>query len=138
MSSEGAATRKLESRSTSRACQDFGCGSLHLDILQDNIADAHQRSSCTNWAKGVERQFLGLGMGSPFTSTGIGALDSHGFMDRMGKKHCTVWAGLHESPRTAPSKGAKLFHIIVGLVGLAVSALSHTMTSPCPSLLLGL
>lgn len=83
-------------------------GSLHLDILQDNIADAHQRSSCTNWAKGVERQFLGLGMGSPFTSTGIGALDSHGFMDRMVKKHCTVWAGLHESPRTAPSNGAKL------------------------------
>ena len=57
-------------------------GSLHLDILQDNIADAWQPLVCANWAAGVDRQFKDLGMGSPFISAGVGALDSLGFMSK--------------------------------------------------------
>ena len=83
-------------------------GSLHLDILKDNIADAQQPLLCANWAAGVDRQFRDLGMGSPFTSSGIGALDSLGFMGRLAKRREQVWENLHVSPRTAPSKGAKL------------------------------
>ena len=39
---------------------------------------------------------------------GIGALDSHGFMDRLAGARQRTWDGLHVSPRAAPSKGAKL------------------------------
>ena len=47
-------------------------------------------------------------MGSPFISSGIGALDSLGFMSRSAKRREQVWESLHVSPRTAPFKGAKL------------------------------
>ena len=47
-------------------------GSLHLDILRDNTADARQPSMCANWAAGVDKQFRDLGMGSPFISSGFG------------------------------------------------------------------
>ena len=57
---------------------------------------------------GVDKQFRGLGMGSPFVFSGIGALDSLGFMSRSAKRRGQVWEDLHVSPRTAPSKGAKL------------------------------
>ena len=83
-------------------------GSLHLDILRDNIADAWQPLMCANWAAGVDKQFRVLGMGSPFISSGIGALDRLGFMSRSAKRHEQVWENLHVSPQTAPSKGAKL------------------------------
>ena len=33
-------------------------GSLHLDILQDNIADARQPLVCANWAAGCMRMFM--------------------------------------------------------------------------------
>ena len=83
-------------------------GSLHSDILRDNIADARQPLMCVDWAAGVDKQFRDLGMGSPFVSSGIGALDSLGFMSRSAKRCGQVWENLHVSPRTAPSKGAKL------------------------------
>ena len=47
-------------------------------------------------------------MGSPFISSGIGALDSLDFMSRSAKRCEQVWENLQVSPRTAPSKGAKL------------------------------
>ena len=50
----------------------------------------------------------GLGVGSPFIPSGIGALDSLGFMSRSAKRRQQVWENLHVSSRTTPSKGAKL------------------------------
>ena len=47
-------------------------------------------------------------MGSPFVSSGIGALDSLGSMSRSAKRREQVWESVHVPPRTAPSKGAKL------------------------------
>ena len=60
-------------------------GGLHLVILRDNIADARQPFMCANWAAGA-KQFRDLGMGSPFISSGMGALDSLGFMSRSAKR----------------------------------------------------
>ena len=85
--------------------------SLHLHILRDNIADAKDPLPCANWARGIQVKFAALGMASPFVSSGIGALGSHGFMDRLAGARQRTWDGLHVSPRAAPSKGAKLCNI---------------------------
>ena len=47
-------------------------------------------------------------MASPFSSSGIIALNSLGFQAKMNGQLCKIWNGLHVSPRTAPSKRAKL------------------------------
>ena len=59
--------------------------SFHLDIVQDDVADAGDPLPCSEWALGIEMQvaFLGApaGIASPFISSGIRALDyldSHG------------------------------------------------------------
>ena len=83
-------------------------GNLNLDNLQDNSADARQPLVCANWPARVDRQFRDPGMGSPFTSSEIGALDSLGFMGSLAKRHEQVWGNLHVSPQTARPKGAKL------------------------------
>ena len=82
--------------------------SLHLDILWDNVAGARGPLPCANWARGIEVKFAALGMASPFISSGIGALSSNSFVATMAEVRQQTWDGLHVSPRTAPSKGAKL------------------------------
>ena len=47
-------------------------------------------------------------MPSPFSSSGIVALNSLGVQANMEGQHRKVWDGLHVSPGTAPSKGANL------------------------------
>ena len=47
-------------------------------------------------------------MASPFSSSGIVGLNSLGFQANMKGQLSKVWNGLHVSPRTAPSKRAKL------------------------------
>ena len=83
-------------------------GSLHLDILKDNIADARQQSHCTNWAKGITKQFQDLGLRVPFTTSTISSINHLGFRDALTEKQQRLWDNVHESPRTAPSKGVKL------------------------------
>ena len=82
--------------------------SIHVDILKDNISAAQQHPMCGNWATGIVRQYASLGMPSPFSSSGIVALNSLGVQANMEGQHRKVWDGLHVSPRTAPSNGGKL------------------------------
>ena len=82
--------------------------SIHAEILRDNIADAQEHPSYGNWAGGIVKQYSRLGMVSPFSSSGITCLNSLGFQANMKGLLCRVWDGLHVSPRTAPSKRAKL------------------------------
>ena len=84
--------------------------SLHLDILKDTIQDAQQQSGCVNcqWAKGIAKQFQSLGLPSPFSTTGIESINGQEFRLALVQRQQRVWESVHESPRTAPSKGAKL------------------------------
>ena len=75
---------------------------------QAKLFAAQQHPRCGNWATGVMKQCAGLGMSSPFLSSGIIALSAPGFQANMEDQHRKVWDGLHVSPRLAPSKGAKL------------------------------
>ena len=53
-------------------------------------------------------QYSRPGMASPFSSSGITCLNSLGFQANMEGELKKVRGGLHVSPRTAPSKRAKL------------------------------
>ncbi len=83
-------------------------GSLHPDILSDNIHDALGNPRCCNWAAGVQKQFASLGVPSPFSGGRIRNVDHLAFRKAMLARDMSVWGGLHISPRGAPSKGAKL------------------------------
>ena len=83
-------------------------GSLHADILKDNIHDAEHSPLVANWAGGIRKQFADLGMASPFLGGVIGTVDVLAFRKAMLSKEMSVWQGLHMSPRVAPSPRAKL------------------------------
>ncbi len=83
-------------------------GSLHPDILSDNIHDALRNPGCCNWAAGVQKQFASLGVPSPFSGGRVRNVDHLAFRKAMLARDVSVWGGLHISPRGAPSKGAKL------------------------------
>ena len=80
--------------------------SLHAEILSDNILDAQQAPGFDNWAAGVHKQYTSLGMASPFLGGRIQFVDAFGFQRAMVDRENKVWAGLHISPRSAPSKKA--------------------------------
>ena len=86
------------------------CSSLlrAFQCISGNIVDAQEHPSYGNWAGGIVKQYSRLGMASPFSSSGITGLNSLGFQANMKGQLCRVWDGLHVSPRTAPSKRAKL------------------------------
>ena len=87
---------------------DMPPGSLHLDILKDKLADARAQPSCGHWASGVQAKYCALGLPSPSTVDGIGVPDGLEFRARVKDQQQQAWADLHVSPRTAPSRGAKL------------------------------
>ena len=107
--------------------------SVHRDILLDNIADAHDHPSCRNWANGIVAQYSLLGMASPFSSSGIVGLSSFKFHVNMQDRLRRVWDGCHVSPRTAPSKGAKLCTYFAWFFVPVSSLLSPTKRFPCQS-----
>ena len=83
-------------------------GSLHHEILRDNVLDAFARPSVGNWAAQVIRHFRSLGLPAPFAHDGTVSTDKSSFHTKLAGKHHEVWQGLHVSPRSAPSNGAKL------------------------------
>ncbi len=87
---------------------DLAGDALHAEILRDNVHDARVDPSCGNWAAGVDKMYSSLGMQSPFLGpAGVGAVDPYTFRKNMGDAYKRNWAGLHDSPRTAPSARAK-------------------------------
>ncbi len=87
---------------------DLAGDALHAEILRDNVHDARVDPSCGNWAAGVDKMYSSLGMQSPFLGpAGVGAVDPHTFRRNMGDAYKRNWAGLHDSPRAAPSVRAQ-------------------------------
>ena len=86
--------------------------SLHAQILSDNILDALQAPGFDNWAAGVHKQYTSLGMASPFLGGRIQFVDAFGIQRAMLDRENEVWAGLHISPRSAPSEEGKVLHIL--------------------------
>ncbi len=83
-------------------------GSLHPDILSDNIHDASGHPGFGNWAAGIQDQFGSLGMPSPFSGGRIRHVDHQAVCKAMPARDVSIWGGLHISPNGAPSRGAKL------------------------------
>ena len=61
-------------------------GSIHAEVLRDNIADAQEHPSFGNWAGDIIKQYRRLGMASPFLHRRVcrlchtGALGDEGHM----------------------------------------------------------
>ncbi len=68
-------------------------GSLHPDILSDNIHDALGNPGCCNWAAGIQKQFASLGVPSPFSGGRIRNVDHY-----SDHQHICFSQG-HASPR---------------------------------------
>ena len=82
------------------------------ETLQHVLTERHfnmcMLSSYGDWAGGIVKQYSRPGMASPFSSSCTTSLNSLGFQANMKGQLCRVWDALHVSPRTAPSKRAKL------------------------------
>ena len=82
--------------------------SIHVDILRDNISAAQQHPMCGNWAAGIVRQYAGLGMPSPFSSSGVVALNSLG-----GKRAAPQSLGWSACvPEACSVQGSQAVHIL--------------------------
>ena len=104
---------------------------IHVDIVKQNISAAQQRPMYGNWAACGVRQYAHLDMPSPFSSSGIVALNSLLVRGNMEGQHRKVWDGLHVSPRLAPSKGASCARTLHVCSARANRVLSCILTSPC-------
>ncbi len=69
-------------------------GSLHPDVLSDNIHDALGNPGCCNWAAGVQKQFASLGVPSPFSGGRIRNVDHLAFRKAMLARDMSVWGGV--------------------------------------------
>ena len=83
-------------------------GALHVDVLQDNVQDALGNRAAGNWAGHLVKHFHVLGLPLPFARDGSVCIDFNTYQNSARQHSSRVWEGLHVSPRTCPSKGAKL------------------------------
>ena len=65
-------------------------GSLHPDILSDNIHDALGNPGCCSWAAGVQKQFASLGVPSPCSGGRIRNVDHLAFCKAMLARDMSV------------------------------------------------
>ena len=70
------------------------------------MQDALAEPSSANWAAQVVKHVRSLGL--PVAHDGTVLIDKPSFRRHAAGKSHEVWQGLHASPRSAPSKGAKL------------------------------
>ena len=86
-------------------------GSLHRDILRDNVLDAFPKPAAGNWAAQVIKQFRSLGLPAPFAHDGTVSIDKSSFRAKLAGKHHEVWQGLHVSPAVCAFRGGKIVHV---------------------------
>ena len=68
------------------------------------MRDALGHVGAVNWS----HHFQSLGLSSPLSGDGAIVLDFAAYCQRAIDKRREVWDGVHLSPRTCPSRGAKL------------------------------
>ena len=83
--------------------------SIHVDILKDNISAAQQHARCGNWAAGVMKQYAGLGMPSPFPSSGMTALNTPGKHGGSAPQRVGWSAGVLKAGSV---QGSQIVHIL--------------------------
>ncbi len=106
-------------------------GSLHPDILSDNIHDALGNPGCCNWAAGVQKQFASLGVPSPFSGGRIRNVDHLAFRKAMLARDMSVWGGAVTFRLVVLPLGVPSFAPICGgLHGRTGSTQSPTMSCP--------
>ena len=75
--------------------------SIHAEIRRDNVADAQEHPSCSDWAGGIIRQYCRLGMAF-FPSSGITGLNSLRFQANMRGQLSKVWGWSACIPKNNP------------------------------------
>ena len=83
-------------------------GSLHKEILKDNVIDARGRATHHNWAGQLMLRAQHLGLPPPFDGSGAFVMCPAQHRQRAQQHARQVLEGSHISPRTCPSRGAKL------------------------------
>ena len=108
---------------------DLPQGSLHREILTDNVQDALAKPSSANWAAQVVKHVRSLGLPAPFAHDGTVLIGKSSFRPQAAGKSHEVWQGLHASPGSAHSKGPSCARVIAGLHA-SVRCQSHTFSCP--------
>ena len=86
----------------------MGIGSLHKDILRDNVRDAHGSPAAGKRACQLTLRAQTLGLSAPFDASGSVVIGAAHHRDQVSQHVQRVWDDAHISPRSCPSAGAKL------------------------------
>ena len=108
---------------------DLPWSSLHRETLADNVQYALAEPSSANWAAQIVRHVRSLGLPALLAPDGTVLIDKSSFRRHAADKSHEVWQGLHASPRSAPTKGAKL---CTYYRWLRASVLCQSRTFSCP------
>ena len=93
-------------------------------FLQDDVVYRHSIAAADRtWAAKIS-----LGVGSPFLLSGIGALDSLGFMSRSAKRREQVWEISMCHPGLPLPRGQSFAPITIDFAGLVLCDMSPTVS----------
>ncbi len=105
-------------------------GSLHPDILSDNIHDALGNPGCCNWTAGVQKQFASLGVPYPFSDGRIRDVDHLAFRKAMLARDMSVWGAFTFRHVVLPLRVPSFAPICGGLRGR--TGLARSPITSCP------